>query len=218
MYQTKVIDDSSEVDNRLKKFNVTKAELSDVVHQVVTARNQAVSNDPLAAAGLFAYIFGTRAIRELFLKKEWKLDRSENIESTSNKELGIRIVYQSAESASELNVDPRAVSNKGAGSKRMVASGQVDLLDLINDFKKIEISSSQEVWFFYVSVNGSEVCAELSRPGSIENGQFTNFVERIFIIKPGEFDPTNVSNKVLDNKHDEDIDFEEFQINISRKK
>ncbi len=142
MSQTQVISGSQEVDNRLKKFNVTKADLSEVIAKVVTARNQSVSIDPLAAGGLFAYIYGTRAIRELLLKKGWKLDRSENIESTCNEETGVKIVYQSAESASELNEDPRAVSNKGAGSKRMVASGQSDLL---NDFVKLQVDCSSTV-------------------------------------------------------------------------
>jgi len=211
MHQTQVIDNSQEVDEKLKKFNVTKAELLEVAHKVVVARNQAVPNDPLAAGGLFAYIYGTRAIRELFLKKNWELDRSENIEATCSEETGIKIVYQSAESASELNQDPRAVSDKGAGSKRMVASGQADLIDRFVEPEESENHSNQEVWYFYVSVNGSEVCAELSRPGSIENGQFTNFVERIFIIKSGEWDSINI---IPDST---DIDTEEFDIPVSRK-
>lgn len=218
MYQTKVISDSYDVEKRLEKFNVTKAELIEVVHKVVMARNQAVSIDPLPSEGLLAYIYGTRALREILLKKGWKIDRSENIEATFNKQLGIKVIYQSAESASELNIDPRAVSNKGAGSKRVVASGQADLMYAFGDVQShAKHAENQEVWFFYVSVNGTDICAELSRPGAIENGQFANFIERIFIIKSGEFDPTNNTSKLPDNQHTIDANDEEFDIQVSRK-
>jgi len=213
MQQTKIIDASLEVDDRLKLFGVTKAELFQIAHKVVMARNGVVSIDPVTASGQFAYIYGTRALREVFMRKGWGIDRSENIEAVYNKETGIKIIYQSADKASNQNQVPRAISDKGAGSKRMVASGQFDL-EMFLEPKENPASITPKVWYFFVAVNGSDVCAELSRPGTIENHQFKDFVERIFIIKSGEWDPINPINIVSDNN---DIDTEEFEINVSRK-
>lgn len=209
MQQTKIIDASSEVDNRLRLFDVTKAELFQIAHKVVMARNDVVSIDPVTAPGLLAYIYGTRALRAVFMRKGWEIDRSENIEAIYNKDSGIKIIYQSADSASNRYRVPRAISDKGVGSERIVANGQ---LDLFEDPNKKPTIIAPKVWYFYVAVNGSDVCAELSCPGSIENGQFKDFVERIFIIKSGEWDPINIvpdSNKTADS--------EEFEINVSRK-
>lgn len=210
MQQTQIIEDSLDVTNRLDLFGVTKSELSQVVLKVVMARNNVVSSDPITAPGLFAYIYGTRALRELFMRKsdDWEIDRSENIEATYNKVSGIKIIYQSADCASNKYRVPKAISDKGAGSERIVANGQLDMYDDQNE-KPIHINP--KVWYLYVSVNNSDVCAELSCPGLIENGQFKNFVERIFIIKSGEWDSINI---VPDNTN---IDAEEFEINVSRK-
>jgi len=172
MQQTKIIDASLEVDDRLKLFGVTKAELFQIAHKVVMARNDVVSIDPVTASGLFAYIYGTRALRAIFMRKGWEIDRSENIEAIYNKDSGIKIIYQSADSASNHYRVPRAISDKGAESERIVASGQ---LDLFKDPNKKPTLIAPKVWYFYVAVNGSDVCAELSCPGSIENWSVQRF-------------------------------------------
>lgn len=210
MQQTKIIEATLEVDNRLRLFDVTKAELFQIAHKVVMARNNAVSIDPVTASGQLAYIYGTRALREIFMRKGWEIDRSENIEAIYSRESGIKIIYQSADSASNQYRIPRAISDKGAGSERIVANGQFDLFE---DTNTKPIFTTPKVWYFYVAVNGSDVCAELSCPSLIENGQFKHFVERIFIIKSGEWDSINI---VPDN-NDIAVDTEEFEINVSRK-
>lgn len=44
-----------------------------------------------------------------------------------------------------------------------------------------------EVWYLCVSISDGYVCAELSRLKTIENSQFKEFSERIFILRPGEY-------------------------------
>ncbi len=44
------------------------------------------------------------------------------------------------------------------------------------------------LWFLFVSIDGSDIRAELSRPRAIADGQFAGFHERIFILKQGDLD------------------------------
>ena len=69
-----------EVAARLMPFGVTRAELLEVVRGVVAARADAVDDDPLSAAGQFAYIYGTRYTRALFRSKGYLPYRREGIE------------------------------------------------------------------------------------------------------------------------------------------
>src|SRR5229473_2868268 len=88
-----------EVDARLKPFGVTRRELVEVARGVVGARADAVENDPVTAAGLFAYIFGTRFLRSLFRTKGWLIHRKENIEAVRHPDRDLRVIYQSVDLA-----------------------------------------------------------------------------------------------------------------------
>ena len=88
-----------DVESRLASFGIIKAELLEVVHQASLARNESVSNDPNNAPGLLAYIYGTRQIREKFLRKGWRIDRTDNIEATLNPKTGMILIYQNTDSA-----------------------------------------------------------------------------------------------------------------------
>lgn len=44
------------------------------------------------------------------------------------------------------------------------------------------------MWFFCVSVVGDDVRAELSLPSGVSGGNFKDFIERIFIVKKGEWE------------------------------
>ena len=48
----------------------------------------------------------------------------------------------------------------------------------------IEVSrATANLWYLFVSIEGTDIRAELSRPRSIADGQFAGFHERIFILK-----------------------------------
>src|ERR1700719_2579937 len=91
MLAVRVYAESWEINNRLKPFGVTRDDLIEVVRGVVGARADAVENDPLAAGGLFAYIFGTRFLRSLFRPKGWLIDRDENIEAVKHPKRDLKI-------------------------------------------------------------------------------------------------------------------------------
>ena len=87
MHPTKIVREPIEVDATLMDvFGVNRTDLFPVVHKVIAARNESVLNDPVMAKGIFAYIFGTRAIRDLFRPKGWIIDRTDNIEAVLHPE------------------------------------------------------------------------------------------------------------------------------------
>jgi hypothetical protein len=182
-----------EIDNRLVPFAVTRPELVEVARAVAGARADAVDNDPLSAEGQFAYIFGTRSTRALWRKKGWLLHRAENIESVRHPKLDWLVTYQSVDLAASLVNWPRAISGKGAGADRFIDAAQGDLF-ASEESKKISRFKPENLgaWFYCVSVNGDDVRAELSRAIGVGGGNFEGFIERIFIIRDGEWPKLSV--------------------------
>jgi len=56
-----------DVTTRLAALGVTKAELLDVVRAAVGGRWEATPFDPVSAGGQFAWIYGTRQLRTIYL-------------------------------------------------------------------------------------------------------------------------------------------------------
>lgn len=207
MKNTQIFQDKPEVDSKLSALGVTKQELITAAIKAVTARNDATPIDPISAPGLLAYIYGVRALREMLLPKPgWKIDRTDNIEGTLNPELNIKILYQNVDSACVDNHFPRAVSGKGNASKRLVENNTAFLWPDMED--EFNTQANMSIWFLCVSVNNGEIRAELSRPRSIENKQFGEFLERIYIIDDNDWNP------VID---DTDLDDQDFDIQVTRK-
>jgi hypothetical protein len=203
-----------EVDARLVPFNITRAELIEVVRAVVAARADAVENDPATAEGLFAYIFGTRNVRSLFRTKGWLLRRQNNVETVKHPERDQWIVYQSVDLAAALMHDPQPISGKGSATDRFVAAGQGSLFTAEQLAAGAAVSLGPVdtgMWFFCVSVNEDDVRAELSLPAAIEDGNFKDFIERIFIVRDGEWP------ELAARHDDEEGGANEFEPVISRK-
>lgn len=185
-----------EIDARLVPFGTKRAEWVEVARTVVGARADAVDNDPLSAAGQFAYIFGTRSTRALLRPKKWIIYREENIEAVRHPERDLKIVYQSVDLAASLDHDPKAVSGKGEGADRLISTAQGSLFtpeQLTGGTSSKWKPMNSGVWFFCVSVNGDDVRAELSLPIRVSGNNFSGFVERIFIVRPGEWPTLSVT-------------------------
>jgi hypothetical protein len=180
--------EDSEIDARLLPFEATRAELVEVARIVAAARADTVDDDPLSAEGLFAYILGTRSTRALWRRKGWFLHRAENIESVRHPKFDWTVTYQSVDIAASLTNPPRAISGKGAGADRFIDAAQGDLLSSIEPKRESRFKAENlGAWFFCVAVNGDDVRAELSRPIGIGSNNFEGFIERIFIIRSGEW-------------------------------
>lgn len=195
MLTSRIYTEDWDVDQRLQLFDTTRDELIRVVREVVAARSDAVDDDPVTAGGQFAYIYGTRHLRGLFRPKKWLRCRDENIESVQHPEKNLKIVYQSVDLAASKTHSPRAISGKGSGADRIIDLAQGSLfsdeeLERLNPETLGVINTG--VWFFCVSVDGEDVRAELSLPSSIEARNFKGFIERIFIVRGGDWDNIKV--------------------------
>jgi hypothetical protein len=192
MLPCKITRDEIEVDARIADFGVTRSELLKIVHAVVTAHNDAVPYDPKSAAGQFRYIYGTRATRDTFCPKKWKPDSAGNIEAVYDPATDRKIVYQSVDCASDERNEPKAISGKGPGAARVVSRSTQAFLfpDMEAEASESRRRENAVTWFFCVSVNGEDVRAELSLPRSVDDDMenFRGFIERIFIVGPGDWD------------------------------
>lgn len=213
MLSARIYTEDHEIDARLVSFNVTRQELIEVVRGVVAARADSVENDPVTAEGLLAYIYGTRFLRSLFRTKGWHLHRENNIESVSHPDREQRIIYQSVDLAASRQ-NPQAVSGKGTGSDKIIAEAQGTLFPE-EEIAKITKSGRAPkfdlgVWYFCVSVNGDDdIRAELSLPTAVEGGNFKGFIERIYIVRDGEW--PGLTPKAVDHEA------AEFEPVVSRK-
>lgn len=190
MLPARIYHNPLDVDQRLQPFGVTRAEFIPVIQAVVGARADAIADDPVTAAGQFAYIFGTRHVRGLFGKKKWLRHREHNVESVRHPERHLFIVYQSVDQAASEFHDPLAISGKGSGTDRIIDLAQGTLftreqLEGSNPNTRAPVNTG--LWFFCVSINGDDVAAELSLPASLEGGNFNGFIERIFIMPHDEW-------------------------------
>jgi len=152
------------------------------------------------------------------MPKGWNMDRTDNIESVYNPATNTKIMYQNVDIAASRAREPKAISGKGNAVQKMIENGSLFLFsDMEDEYLKLQAGNAKKdnapMWFLCVSVIGDEVCAELSRPHSVEKNQFSGFVERIFIMKSGDWNNFNISNNDIENNFDDDHDVE-----VTRKK
>jgi len=191
MITARIYQEEWSVDARLAEtFGVTRQDLITVVKEVVGARNDAVENDPITAAGLFAYIHGTRNIRGLLRTKGWHLARKDNIELVRHPDRPLMVAYQSVDLAASETHLPQAISGKGKGAERVIDEAQMSLFSLPgfepNAQAKAPINTG--LWHFCVSAVGDDVRAELSLSSGVSGGNFEGFIERIFIVNKGDWE------------------------------
>jgi hypothetical protein len=183
-------------DERLRALGLDRADLLQVVHEAVAAKNEAVAIDPVNAPGLLAYIYGTRALRRGLLPKGWRIDRADNIEATVEPHSGTRLIYQNCDACCDSEREPRAISAKGPAAGRLIREANGDFFPELLHERIRELQG--QVWFLCVSIADDDARAELSCPGSIDRRQFGDFIERIFVLRAGEFDGTAVRRRDAD--------------------
>lgn len=186
-----VLKEPMEVRSRLADFGVSREDLLTVVDAAVGARRGASVLAPASAGGLMAWIRGTEQMRSVFLPKGWEMTRTDNIEAVYSADLGVKLIYQSADRAGDPLADPLAVSKKGTGSARAVENGQGDLFpETVAEILR-EVNAAS--WYLFVYVNGDDVRAELSFPKAVEDNQFKGFNERILLVQSGEWDAMDLT-------------------------
>lgn len=182
VFTTQVQETEREVDSRLADFGLNRGQIIAVADAARTWASDASPLMPLNAPGTLAYIFGVQALREQLIGIEWKVDRTQNIESVVNRELGLRIGYQNVDRACDRVFLPMPRSAKGTAAEGM--SGPT-----LFDYQGLSIGPltgvlNDGIPTYYVMV-GEDGSVELSHP-VIRDGLFKEFHERIFVRGIGE--------------------------------
>lgn len=174
----KILKVEHEVKNRLALLDLNKGLLAEVAIRAISQKRNAVSNHPVNAPGTFAYHEGVRSMRDLFVDGVMWTKLIENgIEYIENPEKKLRVIYQNVDYACNSSHDPQPLTKRGGSAKsKAISSNQADLFG--------RESTNLNVWVICVSERNGVVNAELSKPTQIlENGEFSQFRERIFILE-----------------------------------
>lgn len=210
-----------EVANRLVALGTSRELLLEVVEAVETAKSECTANDPNGARGWRGWQMGTRRNREIHVGMgDWIKDDTDQVPSIVSKKFGIRIVVCNTDDGTTIESrTPQNYSKKGAATDRAVDVNQLSLFDAIGgDGVVVSINKMQSsvgpVLTYYLCVysDGDDRRAELACPVSVENGFFTNFVERIFIVG-GDFRDDGDSKRLPDQDGDS-----EYKITVKLKK
>lgn len=176
-----VVNEGSHVTHELRALGLTEEIVMSIAQQAAAARAEALEIDPSNTPGMLAYIYGVRATRLALVPLGWRLSRAGNVEATVNDELGIQLCFQNVDSACT-DRHPQAISGKGAGSRKLIQSGQVDLFDPDVPDAKDVFGSVPTVWIVCVSTDSKRLRAEVSCPEVFEGNQFEGFRKRIWVV------------------------------------
>ncbi|WP_395175945.1 hypothetical protein [Roseibium alexandrii] len=207
MHPTLLRLDPSECISRIEQMDLNTEGLLRAADAAVSAASDASPFDPSNASGTFAYIFGTRAMREEFVSSRWTVDRQEAVEAIRNESLKIRVVFQNVDVACNEKLQPKPRSKKGAGSERTCSENMLFDAEAIPHYTPAPTKGDYATYYLMVDESGA---CELSCP-IVMNGTFTSFLERIFL--------TDSSGIPVTLSQDEDNDaVESFDPPVVRKK
>ena len=190
MLATKLVIEPSDVIERLRDFGTTREDIAQVALAAMAARNDSVAFDPKTAPGQLAYIYGVRSLRERLVPSGYDPVSRGNIESAWDRERGRKVMLQTVDVPWMLGQDPEARHEIGQGKTRVIERSTGFL------FREMEEAAAREreamsdydraeAWYVCVAYQQDSVTCELSRPSGVEDGKFTGFEERIFILGRG---------------------------------
>ena len=204
--QAVIFKEPIEVTNRLAECRTSRELALAVVDAMITAKSECTDNDPSGSRGWRAWQMGTRRLREVHIGVgDWEKDDTGQVPSIVSKKLGMRIVVCNTEDGTCLDaLQPQNSSRKGASTDHAVDANQTSMFADEETGKVVSlnrvITSAGPVVTYYLCVyaEGDDVRAELSRPKEFENGFFTGFSERIYIVG-GDTPPTETTLKPVED-------------------
>lgn len=208
----RVFRDDLDVREQLAALGLTPEIVSTVARMVAGAKAEALEIDPANSPGQRAYMMGVRAKRLMLLPLGWRMSRAGGVEATVNDELGIQICYQTVDVACT-DHEPRAISGKGSGSRKLIQQGQQgELFERETPASPLPLGAAPKVWVICVSTDAKKLRAEVSCPDAFEGDQFEGFSTRIFVVDE-DFD----ANPKGDQKPNDAGDAGDFEVRIAKK-
>jgi hypothetical protein len=183
-----------ECDRRLSQyFNTTRNQWIEVVKAAVAARASCTDDNPLGAPGYRAWDAGTARMRRIFRKEGWDKDDQDGVPSIVHRELKKKIVVMNTDiGTADRFRSPRNRTVKGPATEKIA-----DLNNQLEMFRRHEISREPadpiSTWHLCIFDDGKLVRCELSRPVLFKSGFFLLFSERIFILRPGDWEKVSIA-------------------------
>jgi hypothetical protein len=184
-----------EVDERLQRLGTKREEWIEVVKACVAARGDTTDNDPQSPGGQMAWIFGTRMMRQLLRPRGLEKEILKGVECVTDRSRKIRFaVVSTDEGTCDQHLSPKNRTPKGPASELITDLNnqyELNLVDATGSPLPYD-GDGYSFWYLCVYDSGEDVRAELSSPIEFKSRYFVKFSERVFIIKPGEWDGINV--------------------------
>jgi hypothetical protein len=185
--KTKIVTEPQDVDARLAAFGVRRQDLLQIPLLALGARNDSVPFDPRTAKGQFSYIYGVRAMRQVFVPAGYEVVSRQNIESVYHPSAGRKIMFQTVDCACLESQIPEAISEIGTGKETVIQKSSGYLFEEMqqeDELRRKTLSDFDraEAWYLCTAFVNETVTCELSRPEGVIDKQFSGFIERIFIL------------------------------------
>jgi hypothetical protein len=167
-----------DVEARLHGLNLDRPGMLKVRTVARSAAADATPFHPLNSPGTLAYHFGTFALRDGNVGKNWQVARPEGVEGIYNASKNILVVFSNVDVACNDFIEPKPRSKKGAGAERVAQDNLFGALPTYAPQPK----GGMTVFYFMVDEKGA---CELSVP-VVEDGTFTAYIERNFLSDGGD--------------------------------
>lgn len=178
--ETQVFREPYDIDRRLAELGLNKKGLLRVREVALGASADATDFHPISAAGLFAWIQGTWALRDEFVNNGWEKDTTERVEAIRNNSTRTKVIFTNVDMACNDDCPPKPRSEKGAGAER-ACSG--NLFELLPSYAP----RPGDDWATYYFMLDYEGRAELTRP-VIKEKTFNAYIERIYLAEEGNLE------------------------------
>lgn len=193
-------------DRRLAQyFNSTRNQWIDIVKAVVAARGSCTDHNPKASPGYLAWDAGITRMRQIFCREGWEAGDDNGVELIINRDFRRKVTMMNADrGVCDLSRSPRNRTEKGPAAEKITDLNSQ--LDLFRQEHPREIKQDVfDLWQLCVFDDGKEVRAELSRPIEFKSGFFVGYSERIWILRPGEWERIAIEIPSDDRGQDFDI-------------
>ncbi|TKV80074.1 hypothetical protein FDV58_17625 [Bradyrhizobium elkanii] len=173
-----------EVTPRLQELALPKNKLLEVRDIAVHERANATAFHAANAPGTFSYHHGIWALRHHFVGADWRVDRTNGVETIRNDRLNLVVSFCNVDLACVDAHTPQPRTKKGSGVERASGPG---LFVHLPHYAPRPIGKWQ---FFYLMVDENGA-AELSRP-VVKGGTFSAVIERIYLSHGSDDDGTGL--------------------------
>ena len=211
MHEFQVLRDEIEVRVGLDRLDLNKNQLVQAADAAYLARINTVPNHALNAAGTYSYHEGIRKLRDVLVGDSWCVSRDKNVEYVENKSIMVRLAFCNVVHAASLIHDPEPVSPRRSATEAAchANSHQLSLPNFPEVTGSVSVDAEWKTYYLMVGVDGT---AELSLPLLCDSGNFSELVERIFLITEDDLDKEPALQELPDDDQEPDIDIE-----VSRK-